>query len=265
MNSNLITRQLIRSSSRGYLSSNFNPKNFKKISTNMKSSFPYSTFTMTAFDYDLSPILLMSDLSEHTTNLINDNNASLMLTEEKKLYKFFPKFVMKNIAYEDPMSRPRVTLIGKIKKTNNSNLKKRFLTRHPASKLYANFADMNIYKMEIKSAHLIGGFAQVKWFKKDDIICQNFKNFEQNEDSIVSHMNNEHQESVNLYINKFLSEQLSSNERKGNWKIVGVDPDGFDLRKNKILLRFPFEKQINDVKKLRGIFVGLHKKALNIN
>ena len=56
----------------------------------MKSSFPYSTFTMTAFDYDLSPILLMSDLSEHTTNLINDNNASLMLTEEKKkLYKFF--------------------------------------------------------------------------------------------------------------------------------------------------------------------------------
>ena len=86
---------------------------------------------------------------------------------------------MKNIAYEDPMSRPRVTLIGKIKKTNNTNLKKRFLARHPASKLYANFADMNIYKMEIKSAHLIGGFAQVKWFKKDDIICQNFKNFEQ--------------------------------------------------------------------------------------
>ena len=68
-----------------------------------------------------------------------------------------------------------------------------------------------------------------------------------------------------FYINKFLSEQLSSNERKGNWKIVGVDPDGFDLRKNKILVRFPFEKQINDVKKLRGIFVGLHKKALNIN
>ena len=54
-------------------------------------------------------------------------------------------------------------------------------------------------------------------------------------------------------------------KEKGNWKIVGVDPDGFDLRKNKILLRFPFEKQINDVKKLRGIFVGLHKKALNIN
>ena len=36
---------------------------------------------------------------------------------------------------------------------------------------------MNIYKIEIKTAHLIGGFAQVKWFKKDDIICPGFQKF----------------------------------------------------------------------------------------
>ena len=52
-----------------------------------------------------------------------------------------------------------------------------------------------------------------------------------NEDNIVSHMNNEHQ-SVNLYINKFLSEQLSTMKER-EIEIVGVDPDGFDLRKIK--------------------------------
>ena len=39
-----------------------------------------------------------------------------MLCEERKLYNYFPKFKTDNSSYEDPMSRPRVTLIGKIKK-----------------------------------------------------------------------------------------------------------------------------------------------------
>ena len=51
---------------------------------------------MTAFDYDLSPILLLSNLSEHTTNIINNNSVSLMVCEENDLYKFFPKFKKSN-------------------------------------------------------------------------------------------------------------------------------------------------------------------------
>ena len=44
-----------------------------------------------------------------------------MVCEENNLYNFFPKFKnnFPNIDYEDPMSRPRVTLIGNIKKTSN--------------------------------------------------------------------------------------------------------------------------------------------------
>ena len=58
----------------------------------MKDKFSYSTFTLTAFDYDLSPIILLSDLSEHTTNIANNHSSSLMLCEERKLYDYFPKF-----------------------------------------------------------------------------------------------------------------------------------------------------------------------------
>ena len=68
---------------------------------------------MTAFDYDISPILLLSNLSEHTQNIINNNSVSLMLCEETKIYQIFPQFKNKSLIYEDPMSRPRVTLIGK--------------------------------------------------------------------------------------------------------------------------------------------------------
>ena len=55
---------------------------------------------------------------------------------------------------------------------------------------------------------------------------------------------------------------VSSQESKGDWDIVGIDPDGFDLRKKNIVVRFFFEKEINDAKKLRGIFVSLHKQCI---
>ena len=262
MNINFKTRQLIRSTSRGYLSTEFIPNNFKKLKLDISKPFSYSTFVMTAFDYDLSPILLLSNLSEHTTNILNNSLISLMVCEENNLYNFFPKFNNKfpDIAYEAPMSRPRVTLIGKIKKTLDENHRNRFLNRHPAAKLYSNFGDMNFYKLEIKTAHLIGGFAHVKWFKKNELINKQILNYTDSEASIISHMNDHHNESIKLYLKKFVK-NLKNSQKTGNWKIIGIDPDGFDLRKKKLLTRLFFDKEICNAKKLRGVFVKLHKEA----
>ena len=262
MNINYSARQLIRSSSRGFLSTQFDPTSFKISKINLKQNFPYSTFTLTAFDYSLCPILLLSNLSEHTTNIKNNNLVSLMVCEEQKLYTLFPEFKNKNFDYEDPMSRPRITLIGRLNITNDENHKKRFLMRHPAAELYANFSDMNFYKLNIIGAHLIGGFASVKWFTKDQLVLKKLVNFKDSEEGIITHMNECHQKSIDLYISKLIKPS-NSRSSKG-WKIVGIDPEGFDLRKKKFLARYFFEKKIQDAKKLRGIFVGLHNKAMKV-
>ena len=55
---------------------------------------------------------------------------------------------------------------------------------------------------------------------------------------------------------------IKAAEKTGRWKIVGIDPDGFDLRKKKLLTRLFFDREISDSKKLRGMFVKLHKEAL---
>lgn len=257
MKINYITKQLIRSSSKGYLSTHFDPSSFKVKKIDSKSIFPYSTFTLTAFDYDISPIILLSNLSEHTTNIKKNNFVSLMICEEQKLYRYFPKFKNNKFNYEDPMSRPRITLIGNLTKTKNEKHRKRFLSRHPASRLYSGFADMNFYKMKIIGAHLIGGFASVKWFKGKDLVTKEPSGFFDSEENIIKHMNECHKDSLNLYSTKL----IKSDKRKKNWSIVGVDPDGFDLRNKEILARYCFENSITDVKKLRGLFVSLHKKA----
>ncbi len=260
MKINYIAKQLIRSSSKGYLSTHFDPNSFGANKINSKKIFPYSTFTLTAFNYDISPIVLLSNLSEHTTNIKKNSLVSMMLCEEQKLYHYFPKFKHSISGYEDPMSRPRITLIGNLKKTKDDNDRKRFLSRHPASKLYSNFADMNFYKMKILGAHMIGGFASVKWFKEKDLITKEPKGFNASEENIIKHMNECHQDSLNLYSTKL----IKSGKKNKNWRIVGIDPEGFDLRNKDTLARYCFENSITDVKKLRGLFVSLHKKASSI-
>ncbi len=262
MDINFASRQLIRSTINGHLATEFDPKNFKLKTLNSLKNFPYSTFSLTAYDYDLSPILLLSDLSEHTKNLKFKKLCSLMLCEEQKLYSFFPKFKYDprlGFKYEDPMSRPRITLIGELYVTKSELHKNRFLARHPTSKFYSNFSDMNFYRMDIKRAHLVGGFAHVKWFTKKEIVCPEHLNYENSESSIIEHMNLEHQQSIDLYLKKLTTNFSGSTK---NWKITGIDPDGFDLRKRNKTFRFCFEKSIYDAKKLRGIFVHLHKLSL---
>ncbi|PPR43339.1 MAG: hypothetical protein CFH30_00233 [Alphaproteobacteria bacterium MarineAlpha8_Bin1] len=261
MNINFAARQLVRSCSKGFLSTDFDPGNFSSKKTSIKNVFPYSTFTLTAFDYDLSPILLLSDLSEHTQNLKFKKLCSLMICEEQKMYEFFPKFLYNkklSYEYEDPMSRPRITLIGELSVTNNKRHLERFLARHPTSTFYSSFSDMNFYIMKIKSAHLVGGFAQVKWFDANEIICKNFSNFFSHEKSIIKHMNECHIESVNSYATNLIPNMKGS---KNGWKLIGIDPDGFDLRKKDRIARFCFKEKVNNAKKLRGIFVHLHKLA----
>ena len=68
--SNHSVRQLIRSCTKGYLSTQLDKEKSKKnIIKSSTLPIPYATFVSIASDYDASPILILSDLSEHTKNL----------------------------------------------------------------------------------------------------------------------------------------------------------------------------------------------------
>ena len=257
------TRQLMRSSSRGYLATNMSENLKKKTSLEIEHIIPYVTFVMTAFDYDGGPLVLLSDLSEHTKNIDDNDIVSILFYEEQKNTSDFPIFKNKdfneiNDSYEDPMSRPRLTVIGKLKKTFQIEHKKRFIKRHPVSNLYANFKDMNIYKLDVMNAHLTGGFAKVQWFSKDEMLNKDFSGFKEVEDEVLNHMNKEHNESLKLYARVLLGK-----EPKKSIQIVGIDPEGFDMRISEKLIRFYFPTPLKKASELRKVFVKLHHKAKN--
>ena len=60
---------------------------------------PYVSFVIAACDSDASPLLLLSDLAQHTKNLIADPQVSLLFEDTGD--------------YPDPLAGPRLTLLGR--------------------------------------------------------------------------------------------------------------------------------------------------------
>ena len=69
---------------------------------------------MTACDHGAKPILLISDLAEHTTNLATNNRASLLFDG--------------TVGLDNPLTGARVTVLGTIARTEDPFLKARYMS-----------------------------------------------------------------------------------------------------------------------------------------
>ena len=78
----------------------------------------------------------MSTLSRHTKHLMSDPRASLLLTGEPER--------------GDPLNHPRVTLSGRIEKTQGPSARRRYLQRNPKARLYADFGDFAFFRFAIE-------------------------------------------------------------------------------------------------------------------
>src|SRR4029077_8319860 len=68
----------------------------------------------------------------------------------------------------DPLTGPRVTVLGTVEKTEDPRLKARFVARHPSAALYADFADFPLYRVALARAHFVAGFGRIHWIEAAD-------------------------------------------------------------------------------------------------
>ena len=232
-NSILHSRQLVRAGRSAALST--------MLSTN--GGWPYTSLVTYATDQLGNLIFLFSDISDHTRNLKADPRISVLVEQAS--------------GCKNPQTGPRVTLIGKIKKTKNPNHADRFLTHHPRAKMYAGFTDFNFYHMKVERAHYIGGFASAIWYKGEEFctapkVAQHIKEAEAD---ILAHMNADHPDAIDLFANKLL-------RRKGyGWKMIGIDADGIDLIKNERRARLAFTYPLTKASNARTELIALVSKA----
>lgn len=211
------------------------------LATALASSdgWPYASLVTIAADVDASPLMLFSTLSDHTRNLARDDRASLLVEETSRL--------------KNPQTGPRVTLVGRIAKSADERAKRRFLARHPEASMYAGFADFHVHRMTVERVHFVGGFARALWLKGAEVLSDRAAAaaIARAEADILAHMNADHARALDHYAGRLLG-------RSGRgWTMIGVDPEGADLRLGGRFARLDFARPLKDRDEVRAELVRL--------
>jgi heme iron utilization protein len=204
--------------------------------------WPYASLVLVAVDHDLSPILLMSDLAEHSKAIADDPRLSLLFDGTAGLAQ--------------PLTGPRITLLGRAARTSDERLKGRFLRHHPDAEMYAGFGDFNFYKVTPERAHLVGGFGKIRWIESTELLAlPPLPELADSEEGIISHMNEDHADAVQLYAQRLLG--LAGE----GWTMTGIDREGLDLRRGGDAVRLAFEVPLSAASDARQKLVELVRQA----
>lgn len=206
------------------------------------TAWPYASLVLVALDHGLAPILLLSDLAEHSKAISADARVALLYDGTAGL--------------DQPLTGPRVTVVGRAAPADDAEAKRRFLARHPDAAMYAGFKDFRFYRVMPERAHLVGGFGKIHWLERAALLAAPPPaGLAEAEEGIVAHMNEDHADAIQLYAQRLL-------KRAGDgWRMTGIDREGIDLRRAGETARLEFDAPLAAVEQARGVLVSLVAKA----
>lgn len=222
-------RMLLRATDRAVLSTKL-----------VESGDPYGSLVLIAATPLGEPLLLLSDLADHTKNLKAEPRVSLLLDGTEGL--------------DNPLTGARASLQGRIEPYDDLLARTRYIRRHPSARIYAGFQDFSLYRIIPDRAHLVAGFGRIHW--TDGLLFDgDYQDLAEAEAEILAHMNSDHLDAVGLYANRLLL-------RPGiGWFLTGIDPEGCDLRRGGDCARLNFAQTVSDAEGVRREFVRLVKLA----
>jgi len=208
-----------------------------------RNDYPYASLVTLATDTDGGPTLLISKLARHTANLAADPRASILIDETGAL--------------ADPLQGARVTIYGKAEPAPEPGVRRRFLARHPEASFYADFPDFAFWKLKVEGAHYIGGFGRIFDLTADELLVPltDAARLIEAEPGIVEHMNEDHADALELYATAL------ADASAGAWRMVGIDPEGFDIVAAGAARRVLFAQPIGTPEEARKELVRLAAEA----
>lgn len=201
--------------------------------------FPFGSVAPFILDQTGCPIILISTLAEHTRNIDADPRVSLIVQP------YSP----------DMQIAGRVTVLGSAQRlADKSELGPRYLRFHPQAEDYFGMHDFSFYRIEPVRIRYIGGFGKIHWVEPEQYLLPEPALAGQETD-ILNHMNADHADNLRTYCRHVHGIETSQAE------MIGIDPDGFDLRSEEVVLRFHFADPVMDAQQARQALVTLAQAA----
>ena len=208
-----------------------------------RNGYPYASLITVGTDAAGAPTFLISKLARHTANLAGDPRASILLDETGAL--------------ADPLQGARVTVHGRVEPAREEAVRRRFLARHPEAGLYADFPDFSFFRLAVEGAHYIGGFGRIFDLERGDLLLplEGAEVLLDAEPGIVAHMNEDHADALELYATAL------GDASPGPWRMVSIDPEGFDIMLEGAARRIVFAEPITTPAEARKELVRLATEA----
>lgn len=210
---------------------------------NHEGGIPYASLANVATDAGGQPVILISTLAWHTRNLLADRRASLMVAE-------LP-------AAGDALTGARVTVMGHFEQVDAPSLRRRYLARHPAAAMYADFGDFAFWRLKPERVHAVAGFGRIETIDADEVF-PSISELDALEESAIAHMNEDHADAVNAYATQLLG------AAEGPWAVAAIDCDGCDLVAGESSLRLAFESPVFSAADLRSAFAAVSDRLRKV-
>lgn len=167
---------------------------------------PFAALVTPATAPDLTILLWLSSMSEHTRHLARDPRCALLVSGRSES--------------ANPQTTPRLTVTGLAERLDAPQLKARWLALHPYAALYADFADFALWCIRPAAAQFVGGFARATRLRREALLPnpESVAALAAAEAEILAHGNADHSAAM---------AELAG--APGAWRMVAVDTDGCDL------------------------------------
>jgi len=203
------------------------------------AGFPFGSVAPFVTDHSGCPVILISTLAEHTKNLDADPRCSLIVQP------YSP----------DMQTTGRITVIGQaVRLEDKDALGPRYLRIHPQAQAYFAMHDFHFYRIEPVRVRWIGGFGKIHWVEPENYLLPAGPLAGQEAD-ILAHMNSDHDHNLMAYCRHVHGVEAEAVE------MIGIDPDGFDVRADGQTLRFDFPSLITDAQQAHKALVVLARAS----
>ena len=199
---------------------------------------PFASLVTPATAPDLSILLLLSDLSEHTRHLRADPRCSVL--------------VCGSATGQNPQTAPRVTVTGLAETVADAELKARYLAVHPYAALYAEFGDFALWRIRAVNGLFVGGFARAARLRAADLAPDPaaVAAIAAAAADIMAHCNADHPDAM-----------AAIAQAPGAWRMIGVDIDGCDLAQGERVARVAWSAPVADAGDVRRELIRLARAA----
>ena len=210
--------------------------------------YPYGSIVSHAVDGGGAPVLLISELAEHTVNARGDDRVSML--------------VMAATQHQaDPLGSARLTLLGRLRRLQDQTAPRAaYLERHPYAASYADYSDFSFWRLDIDKCRFVGGFGHMSWVTAAAYHAAEVDPLAGDAAAIVAHMNDDHA-AANLQYATTLARLDDATAAA----MVGIDRYGMTLRATTPagprLARVPFPEPLERADEAREVLIQLLQTA----